>query len=66
MIRYLTDLCFSYDVCDLGTFPNQTNPDGQTPAAAIFSSASRDRYNNELSWLSGQRLSCVSTFDLLS
>ncbi|KAJ2934244.1 hypothetical protein H1R20_g2843, partial [Candolleomyces eurysporus] len=51
---------YTYDVCDLGTFPNQTNPDGQTPAAAIFSSASRDRYNNELSWLSGQRLSACS------
>lgn len=51
---------YTYDTCDLGTFPNQTNPDGATPAAAIFSDRSRPRYNNELSWLSGQRTSACS------
>ncbi|KAF6743434.1 beta-glucan synthesis-associated protein-domain-containing protein [Ephemerocybe angulata] len=51
---------YTYDECDLGTFPNQTNPDGATPAAAKFSDQSRSRYNNELSWLSGQRASACS------
>ncbi|KAF5313575.1 hypothetical protein D9611_010170 [Ephemerocybe angulata] len=51
---------YTYDECDLGTFPNQTNPDGATPAAAKFSDQSRSRYNNELSWLSGQRVSACS------
>ena len=46
-----------YDTCDVGTFPNQTNPDHLGPAAALHSNASRAKYNNELSWLSGQRLS---------
>lgn len=25
---------YSYSACDVGTLPNQTNPDGMTPAAA--------------------------------
>jgi len=41
-------------------FPNQTNPDGLGPAAALHSDSSRARYNYELSWLSGQRLSACS------
>ncbi|KAF6743438.1 beta-glucan synthesis-associated protein-domain-containing protein [Ephemerocybe angulata] len=32
---------YTYDECDLGTFPNQTNPDGLTPAAAKVSDQSR-------------------------
>ncbi|KAI1798328.1 beta-glucan synthesis-associated [Ganoderma leucocontextum] len=48
---------YSYDSCDLGTFPNQTLKDQSGPAAALHSDASRDKYNNELSWLPGQRLS---------
>ncbi|KIM38469.1 glycoside hydrolase family 16 protein [Hebeloma cylindrosporum] len=51
---------YTYDSCDVGTYPNQTNPDGLSPAAAIHSDASRERYNYELSWLSGQRLSACS------
>ena len=47
----------SYDSCDVGTFPNQTNPDHLGPAAALHSDSSRAQYNYELSWLSGQRLS---------
>lgn len=48
---------YSYDSCDVGTFPNQTEPDGSGPAAALQSNASKSKYNYELSWLSGQRLS---------
>ena len=46
----------SYDSCDVGTFPNQTLKDHSGPAAALHSDFSRDKYNNELSWLPGQRL----------
>jgi len=52
-----SDFACRYDSCDVGTFPNQTNPDHLGPAAALHSNASRAKYNNELSWLSGQRLS---------
>ena len=48
---------FSYDSCDVGTFPNQTEPDGSGPPAAIFSNASKELYNFSLSWLPGQRAS---------
>ncbi|TFK50280.1 beta-glucan synthesis-associated [Heliocybe sulcata] len=48
---------YSYDACDLGTFPNQTLKDGSGPAAALHSDESRSKYNFELSWLPGQRLS---------
>lgn len=48
---------FRYDDCDLGTFPNQTLKDGSGPAAALHSDKSREKYNFELSWLPGQRLS---------
>ena len=50
---------YTYDSCDVGTFPNQTNPDGLGPAAALHSNASRSKYDFELSWLPGQRLSWV-------
>jgi len=51
---------YTYDSCDVGTFPNQTNPDGLGPAAALRSDVSRPQYNYALSWLSGQRLSACS------
>jgi hypothetical protein len=51
----------SYDSCDVGTFPNQTNPDGLGPAAAIYSNASQAKYDNKLSYMSGQKLSCAIT-----
>lgn len=35
-------------------------PDGSGPAAALHSDASRDKYNFELSWLPGQRLSACT------
>ena len=46
-----------YNECDVGTFPNQTLPDGSGPLSALHSDASREKYNFELSWLSGQRIS---------
>ncbi|KAF8837220.1 glycoside hydrolase family 16 protein [Paxillus ammoniavirescens] len=51
---------YSYDACDVGTFPNQTLPDGSGPASAVYSDASKSKYNFELSWLSGQRLSACT------
>jgi hypothetical protein len=53
----IPDALNSYDACDVGTFPNQTLPDGSGPASAVYSDASKSKYNFELSWLSGQRLS---------
>ncbi|KAF9044091.1 glycoside hydrolase family 16 protein [Panaeolus papilionaceus] len=51
---------YTYDSCDVGTFPNQTLADGSGPAAALHTDKGRAKYNNELSWLSGQRLSACS------
>lgn len=51
---------YSYDSCDVGTFPNQTNPDGLGPPAALYSNASQAKYNNKLSYLSGQKLSACT------
>ncbi|KAJ6538483.1 beta-glucan synthesis-associated [Mycena vulgaris] len=51
---------YTYDSCDVGTFPNQTNADKLGPAAALNSGASQAKYNYELSWLSGQKLSACS------
>jgi beta-glucanase (GH16 family) len=48
---------YTYDSCDVGTFPNQTNQDHTAPAAAVHSDAGRAKNNFELSWLTGQRLS---------
>jgi len=57
---------FRYDSCDVGTFPNQTNPDGLGPAAALHSNASQAKYNYELSYLSGQKISCaISAFPVV-
>jgi beta-glucan synthesis-associated protein KRE6 len=46
---------YSYDTCDLGTFPNQTSKDG-TPAAA----ATGSNDGGPLSFLPGQRLSACT------
>ncbi|KAF5372313.1 hypothetical protein D9615_009226 [Tricholomella constricta] len=51
---------YTYNECDVGTFPNQTNKDKLGPPAALHSDESRSRYNYELSWLSGQRASACS------
>jgi beta-glucan synthesis-associated protein KRE6 len=56
---HIADNCcitFRYNLCDVGTFPNQTLKDKSGPPAALQSNASRPKYNYELSWLSGQRL----------
>ncbi|GJJ13312.1 hypothetical protein Clacol_007564 [Clathrus columnatus] len=49
---------YSYDTCDTGTLPNQTNPDG-TPLAATNTGTS-SQTNFELSFLPGQRLSACT------
>jgi beta-glucanase (GH16 family) len=46
---------YSYDSCDLGTFPNQTGKDGTPQAASTGSPA-----GTELSYLPGQRLSACT------
>lgn len=46
---------YSYDTCDLGTFPNQTAKDG-TPAAAATGSPK----GTELSFMPGQRVSACT------
>lgn len=51
---------YTYDSCDVGTFPNQTYPDHSGPPAALHSGSSRAKYNFELSWLPGQRASACS------
>jgi beta-glucan synthesis-associated protein KRE6 len=48
---------FRYNECDVGILPNQTYLNGTGPAAALHSDASRDKYDFELSWLPGQKLS---------
>lgn len=45
---------YSYDSCDTGTLPNQTNPDG-SPSAATTSGKDA-KTNFELSYLPGQRV----------
>ncbi|KAK7062740.1 hypothetical protein VNI00_000228 [Paramarasmius palmivorus] len=50
---------YSYDSCDVGTFPNQTDHDGNPPAAA-FSDKSWPEYDKKLSVLTGQRLSACT------
>lgn len=56
---------YSYDSCDVGTFPNQTYADGSGPAAAIDSDAGWSQYDFELSWLTGQRASYASFLPLV-
>jgi len=51
---------YSYDSCDVGTFPNQTFANGTGPLAALQTTAGSAKYNNDLSWLPGQRASCVA------
>ncbi|KAH8919257.1 glycoside hydrolase family 16 protein [Atractiella rhizophila] len=48
---------YSYDVCDVGTYPNQTRKDN-TPSAALTSGSSD--YNGELAYSPGQRLSACT------
>ncbi|KAI0036076.1 beta-glucan synthesis-associated [Vararia minispora EC-137] len=51
---------YTYDSCDVGTFPNQTWANGTGPAAALHSDFSRSTYNFDLSWLPGQRTSACT------
>lgn len=46
---------YSYDSCDIGTFPNQTTASGE-PAAALTGSD----FGDEISFLPGQRLSACT------
>ncbi|KZS99963.1 glycoside hydrolase family 16 protein [Laetiporus sulphureus 93-53] len=48
---------YSYDECDVGTFPNQTYKNGTGPAAALHISA---KEGDQLSQLPGQRLSACT------
>ena len=49
---------YSYDSCDTGALPNQTNPDG-TPLAA-HNTGTDSKTNFELSYLPGQRASACT------
>lgn len=49
---------YSYDSCDVGTFPNQTYPGKSTPLAAVENGDPNN--NNVLSYLPGQRLSACT------
>ncbi|KAF9485084.1 glucosidase [Pholiota conissans] len=49
---------YSYDSCDVGTLPNQTYPDFQTPLAAT--QGGDPKADGYLSYLSGQRLSACT------
>lgn len=51
---------YTYNSCDVGTFPNQTYANLSGPAAALHTDQGRDKYNFELSWLTGQRLSACT------
>ncbi|KAI0300491.1 beta-glucan synthesis-associated [Multifurca ochricompacta] len=51
---------YTYDSCDVGTFPNQTNPDGLGPLAALHSDVSQAKYDFKLSYLTGQKLSACT------
>lgn len=47
---------YTYDSCDVGTLPNQTNPDGLGPAAALDTGEK----GGPLSFLPGQRMSACT------
>lgn len=49
---------YSYGSCDVGTLPNQTNVDGDGPAAALDTGL-RD-YGGQLSLLPGQKMSACT------
>ena len=50
---------YTYNSCDVGTYPNQTWANGTGPEAALDATNSKSEYNFELSWLTGQKLSYV-------
>ncbi|KAH7097756.1 concanavalin A-like lectin/glucanase [Auriculariales sp. MPI-PUGE-AT-0066] len=54
---------YSYDSCDVGIMPNQSDATHTSPLAAntpLPSPWARPDFNNELSWLPGQRLSACT------
>ncbi|EJD51359.1 glycoside hydrolase family 16 protein [Auricularia subglabra TFB-10046 SS5] len=54
---------YSYDSCDVGVMPNQTNAEHTEPIPAlgpIPDPYGRPDFNRELSWLPGQRLSACT------
>ncbi|THH08101.1 hypothetical protein EW145_g2925 [Phellinidium pouzarii] len=51
---------YTYNSCDVGTFPNQTYLNDTGPAAALYTDQGRAKNNFELSWLSGQRASACT------
>ncbi|KAI5115630.1 hypothetical protein M0805_000612 [Coniferiporia weirii] len=51
---------YTYNSCDVGTFPNQTYANLSGPAAALNTDQGRSKYNFELSWLTGQRASACT------
>lgn len=57
-------LAIRYDTCDIGTLPNQTDSNGVPEVAKT--AGGNQKYNNNLSWLPGQRLSCVILVSLSS
>ena len=46
---------YTYNSCDVGTFPNQTYSNGTGPPAALHTDEGHEAYNYELSWLAGQK-----------
>lgn len=48
---------YSYDACDVGALPNQTNPEGTGPEAALEPASEWDA---SLSYLPGQKLSACT------
>ncbi|GAA6007084.1 hypothetical protein JCM10207_001500 [Rhodosporidiobolus poonsookiae] len=46
---------YSYDFCDVGTLPNQTDPTTGEPTAAL--TEGDGEHDDNLSWLTGQKLS---------
>ncbi|KAF8599626.1 glycoside hydrolase family 16 protein [Ceratobasidium sp. AG-I] len=48
---------YTYDTCDIGTFPNQTRKDGTPTTNAV---GGTKKYNYQLSVLSGQKLSACT------
>lgn len=57
-------LSSSYNTCDLGTLPNQTNLAGTGPAATLTTGTKE--FDGLLSYQPGQRVSCVKLFLLLT
>ncbi|KAH7101375.1 beta-glucan synthesis-associated [Auriculariales sp. MPI-PUGE-AT-0066] len=52
---------YSYDTCDIGTLPNQTNAQNGPPATKNLPDPyGRDSTNRDLSWLPGQKLSACT------